>query len=128
MELATRRRCQRLQRGREGSALASTYGGAHWCSAADRDAECLRAPGNRGGAGVSSNDMKGIAMKSPITYALMAGALALATATPAAFAAAGDDAATSTNYKAQLDKCKDATPTYQAPCKDAVGMREATPA
>ena len=67
-------------------------------------------------------------MKSPITYALMAGALALATATPAAFAAAGDDAATSTNYKAQLDKCKDATPTYQAPCKDSVGMREATPA
>ena len=72
-------------------------------------------------------------MKSPITYVLMAGALALATATPAAFAATGDDAATSTNqgtadYKAELDKCKNATPTYQAPCKDAVGMREATPA
>jgi hypothetical protein len=90
------------------------------------------APGNRGGAGVSSNDMKGIAMKLPITYVLMAGALALAAATPAAFAATGDDAATSSNqatadYKAQLEKCKNASPTYQAPCKDAVGMRSAAP-
>ena len=50
----------------------------------------------------------------------------------AELAAAGDDAATSgnqgTDYKAQLEKCKNVTPTYQAPCKDAVGMREATPA
>src|SRR6266852_4438407 len=75
--------------------------------------------------------MKGIAMKFPITYVLMAGALALATATPAAFAA-GDEAATSGNqgtvdYKAQLEKCKNVAPTYQAPCKDAVGMRDAAP-
>ena len=71
-------------------------------------------------------------MKSPITYVLMAGALALATATPAAFAATGDDAATSANqgttdYKAEMEKCKNVTPTYQAPCKDSVGMRSAAP-
>jgi hypothetical protein len=82
------------------------------------------APGNRGGAGVSSNDTKGIAMKLPITYVLMAGALALAAATPAAFAATGDD--TSADYKAALEKCKVVPDSDKARCRDAA-VRAPTP-
>ena len=56
-------------------------------------------------------------MKSPITYVLMAGALALAAATPAAFAATGDDA--SADYKAALEKCKTVPDGDKARCRDA---------
>ena len=71
-------------------------------------------------------------MKSPITYVLMAGALALATASPAAFAATGDDAATSgdqgtVDYKAHYKKCEQLPGSTTAGCKDTVGMRAAAP-
>jgi hypothetical protein len=71
-------------------------------------------------------------MKSPITYVLMAGALALAAATPAAFAATGDDAATSgsqgtVDYKAEYKKCEKLPGSTTAGCKDSVGMRASTP-
>ena len=63
-------------------------------------------------------------MKSPITYVLMAGALALAAASPAAMAATGDDAATAgdqggIDYKAQLEKCKTVPDGDKARCRDA---------
>ncbi|HEX8012184.1 MAG TPA: hypothetical protein VF814_14820 [Casimicrobiaceae bacterium] len=71
-------------------------------------------------------------MKSPITYALMTGALALAAATPAAMAAAGDEAASASNqstidYQAEYKKCAQLPGSNVAGCKDAVGMRAATP-
>jgi hypothetical protein len=71
-------------------------------------------------------------MKSSITYVLMAGAVALAAATPAAMAATGDDAASSSDqstidYKAQYKKCNELPGSNPSSCKDAVGMREATP-
>jgi hypothetical protein len=58
-------------------------------------------------------------MKSPITYVLMAGALALAAAAPAAMAATGDDPAGSLDYKAQLEKCKTVPDSDKARCRDA---------
>jgi hypothetical protein len=62
----------------------------------------------------------------------MAGALALAAATPAAFAATGDDAASSggqgsVDYKAEYEKCKAAPGSDTSRCRDVVGMRNATP-
>ncbi len=61
-------------------------------------------------------------MKSPITYVLMAGALALATASPAAFAVTGDDAAGAQNgadYKGALEKCETVPDGDKARCRDA---------
>jgi hypothetical protein len=69
-------------------------------------------------------------MKASISYALMAGALALAAVTPAAMAATGDEAASTGNqgidYKAEYDKCAKLPGSDTARCKDAVGMRAAT--
>jgi hypothetical protein len=73
-------------------------------------------------------------MKSPITYTLMAGALALAAASPALMAATGDDAATAgtqgnqgtVDYKAEYNKCAKLPGSDTAGCRDAVGMRQAT--
>ena len=68
-------------------------------------------------------------MKSSITLVLAAGAFALAGSAFAAESTSADvTVSTPTHdYKAQLDKCKTAAPTDQSPCKDAVGMRQATP-
>jgi hypothetical protein len=70
-------------------------------------------------------------MKSSFNYVLMAGALALAAATPAAMAAAGDDAGSTgsqgtIDYKAEYNKCAQLPGSDTAGCKDAVGMRTAT--
>ena len=68
-------------------------------------------------------------MKSPITYVLMAGALALATASPAAFAVTGDDAAGGQNgadYKGALEKCKTVPDSDKARCRDSA-VRAPTP-
>jgi len=70
-------------------------------------------------------------MKSSFNYVLVAGALALAAATPAAMAATGDDAASAGNqgaidYKAEYSKCSQLPGSDTAGCKDAVGMRSAT--
>lgn len=70
-------------------------------------------------------------MKSSFNYVLMAGALALAAATPAAMAATGDDAASAgsqgtIDYKAEYNKCSQQPGSVTAGCKDAVGMRSAT--
>lgn len=70
-------------------------------------------------------------MKSSFNYVLMAGALALATATPAAMAATSDDAASTGNqgtvdYKSEYNKCAQLPGSDVTGCKDAVGMRAAT--
>ncbi len=68
-------------------------------------------------------------MKSPITYVLMAGALALAAASPAAFAVTGDDAAGAQNgadYKGALEKCKTVPDSDKARCRDSA-VRAPTP-
>jgi hypothetical protein len=70
-------------------------------------------------------------MKSSFNFVLMAGALALAAATPAAVAATSDDAATTGNqgtidYKSEYNKCSQQPGSVTAGCKDAVGMRSAT--
>jgi hypothetical protein len=66
-------------------------------------------------------------MRSSFTLLLAAGAFALAGAasTASAIAASEDSAATTPDYKAQLDQCKYRAPTDQTPCRDAVGMRQA---
>jgi len=69
-------------------------------------------------------------MRSPITLVLIAGAFALAGSAFAAESTSADvtitqDSQPTVEYKAQLDKCKTAAPTDQAPCRDAVGMRQA---
>lgn len=70
-------------------------------------------------------------MKSSFNFVLMAGALALAAAAPAAMAATGDDAASAgsqgtIDYKAEYSKCSQLPGSDTAGCKDAVGMRTAT--
>jgi hypothetical protein len=66
-------------------------------------------------------------MRSSITLVLAAGALALAGSVFAAESTTADVTISTPHhdYKAELDKCKSESPTYQAPCRDAVGMREA---
>jgi hypothetical protein len=71
-------------------------------------------------------------MKSSFNFVVMAGALALAAATPTAMAATGDGAASAGNqgtvdYKAEYSKCSQLPGSDTAGCKDAVGMRSATP-
>ena len=58
-------------------------------------------------------------MKSSFNFVLMAGALALAAATPATMAATGDEATGGADYKAQLEKCKTVPDSDKARCRDA---------